>query len=171
MEDDSPEVETKAKPSQIPSWVSLGFALGALFVMALPRHSAPDAPEPVAPEPALKAVTPSRVSTIEAVFSDWGKYAQWNGSLTEVGLWNPETRSYSDLFEVVKVGDSLYFRSIPALTRPVAKTEAPIECPLEFAEAGHAESFSMDKRDVGALTKSFQETFGPTELPKSLPAK
>ena len=116
-------------------------------------------------------MTPSRVSTIEAVFSDWGKFALWSGAVTEVGLWNPETRSYSDFFEVVKVGDSLYFRSIPSLTRPVAKTEAPTECPLEFAEAGRAETFSMDKRDVGALTRSFQETFGPTELPKSLPPK
>jgi hypothetical protein len=171
MEDDSPEVETKAKPSQIPSWVSLGFALGALFVIALPRHSGPDAPEPAPPEPVLRAVTPSRVSTIEAVFSDWGKFAQWNGSMTEIGLWNPETKSYSDFFEVVRMGDALYFRSIPGLTRAVTKTEAPIECPLEFAEAGHGETFGLGKGDVGALTKSFQETFGPTELPKSVPSK
>jgi hypothetical protein len=171
MEEESPELEIKAKPSQIPSWVSLGFALGALFVMALPRHSGPDMPEAVPPEPVLRAVTPSRVSTIEAVFADWGKYALWSGAVTEVGLWNPETKSYSDFFEVVKVGDNLFFRSIPSLTRPVAKVEAPVECPLEFAEAGPVEIFTMGRRDVGALTKSFQETFGPTELPKSQPAK
>jgi hypothetical protein len=171
MEEDSPSTELKAKPSQIPSWVSLGFALGALFVMALPRRSEPETVGVPTPVPELKAVTPLRVSTIEAVFSDWGHYAQWNGATTQVGLWNPETKSYSDFFEVIRMGDSTYFRSIPALTAPVAKLDLPLECPLEFIEGPRTDTVDTElRKDMGAISKSIRETFGPTELPKTAPA-
>jgi hypothetical protein len=167
MDEESPSPETKTKPSQVPSWVSLGFALGALFVMALPKRP-PDLPVPSAPEqPVVKAAPQSRISTIEAVFSDWGHLAQWTGSTTQVGLWDPASRSYADFFEVLRVGDALYFRSIPALTRPPLKQGIPLECPLEFAEAGRNDSVQAEERaDMGALSKSIRESFGPTELPK-----
>jgi hypothetical protein len=167
MEEESASPEPKAKPSQVPSWVSLGFALGALFVMALPKRS----PEPAAPSPVeapvIKAAPQSRISTIEAVFSDWGRYAQWTGSTTQVGLWDPGTRSYADFFEIMRVGDALYFRSIPALTRPPLKQGIPLECPIEFAEAGRNDAVQAEeKADMGAISKSIRESFGPTELPK-----
>jgi hypothetical protein len=166
-ESPSTEAEAKGKPSQVPSWVTLGFALGALFVMALPKH-APDIPVPSAPEPpAVKAAPQARVTTIEAVFNDWGHLAQWTGSTTQVGLWDPGSRSFADFFEVLRVGDALYFRSIPALTRPPLKQGIPQECPLEFAEAGRNDAVQAEERaDMGAISKSIRESFGPTELPK-----
>ena len=170
MDEDPPAPEAKSKPSQIPSWVTLGFALGALFVMALPRRG-PEAPEVAAPTPVLKAVAPSRVSTIEAVFADWGRFAQWNGSTTQVGMWNPETKSYSDFFEVLRMGDALYFRSIPALSAPVAKVEVPPECPLEFAEPSRSDAAQAEeRRDIGAISKGIRDSFGPTELPRTAPS-
>jgi hypothetical protein len=167
MDEESPSTEAKEKPSQIPSWVSLGFALGALFVMALPKR-APEATAPAPEEPpVVKAAPQARISTIEAVFSDWGHLAQWTGSTTQVGLWDPGTRSYADFFEVLRVGDALYFRSIPSLTRPPLRLGIPPECPLEFAEAGHYDAVQAEeKADMGAISKSIRDSFGPTELPK-----
>ncbi|HZZ20773.1 MAG TPA: hypothetical protein VFE25_15470 [Opitutaceae bacterium] len=170
MDDDSPSPEPKGRPSQIPSWVSLGFALGALFVMALPRRSEPEVQAAPTPVPELRATAPVRVSTIEAVFSDWGRFAQWNGPTTQVGLWNTETKSYSDFFEVIRMGEALYFRSIPSLTAPVAKLELPQACPLEFAEAGRADPQAEERRDIGAISKGIRDSFGPTELPKTAPS-
>jgi hypothetical protein len=167
MDEDSPAPEAKEKPSQVPSWVTLGFALGALFVMALPKRPPDAVAQAPAELPALKAAAPPRLTTIEAVFADWGKYAQWSGAVTEVGLWNPETKSYSDYFEVLKTGNGLYFRSIPALMTPVVNHGIPTECPLEFAEAAHAEAFGTEeKADMNAISQSINESFGPAELPK-----
>jgi hypothetical protein len=173
MDEESQVPEAKSKPSQVPSWVTLGFALGALFVMALPKPAPIERVEQAPPEPAaFKAAVPSRVTTIEAVFSDWGRYAQWSGAVTQVGLWNADTRSYSDFYEVLKMGDVLFFRSIPALSGPVVSQGIPVECPLEFAQSIRADPAEIQKKaNLGALSKSIRETFGPTELPKPASAK
>jgi hypothetical protein len=138
MDDDSP-TPAPAKPSQVPSWVTLGFVLGALFVWALPGHPENEAasrpPEAVAAKPSAAPAAP-RITTIEAVFAAWGKYAVWSDDTTEVALWNSETMNFSDCFEVVRVGDEVYFRSIPRLTRPVLThgIEEKSALPLEFTE-------------------------------------
>jgi hypothetical protein len=125
-----------AKPSPIPSWVTLGFVLGALFVLALPRRSA-DAPEghpaAAAPKPQAPAA-PATLATIDAVFQAWGGGAVWSDGTTEVALWSPETKSYSDFYEVVKVDGEFYYRPIPALTRPILTHGIPENSPLEFTE-------------------------------------
>jgi hypothetical protein len=127
-----------AKPSQIPSWVTLGFVLGALFVLAWPR-GAPDAPEArpaveSAPtKPPAFAAAPT-IGTIDAVFQAWGGGAVWSDGTTEVALWSPETKSYSDCYEVVDVNGDYYYRPIPALTRPILTHGVPENSPLEFTE-------------------------------------
>jgi hypothetical protein len=123
-----------SKPSQIPSWVSLGFVLGAGFVLALPRRAAPSAPAPAEPPPVVKYAEAPHLSTIEAVFAAWGKYAVWDNDITEVGLWNSDTKDFSDLFEVLRVGDACYFRSIPHFTRPLLTHGVKSGSPLEFTE-------------------------------------
>jgi hypothetical protein len=138
MDDDSPPSAT-GKPSQVPSWVTLGFVLGALFVWALPRHEGEDPaahPAEAAPAKPSPPPAPPRITTIEAVFDAWGKYAVWNDDTTEVALWNSETMNFSDCFEVVRVGDNHYFRSIPRLTRPVLThgIDEKSALPLEFTE-------------------------------------
>ena len=108
-----------SKPSQIPSWVMLGFVLGAAFVLALPRRrEAPASPPSEAgePAPAIKYVVAPHLTTIEAVFAEWGKYAVWDNDVTEVALWNADSKEFSDFYEVVRIGDATYFRSIPRLT-------------------------------------------------------
>ncbi len=140
MEDESEpnyQAETRPKMSLTPSWIMLGFVLGALFVAALPSF------EKEVPPPALPLVrspeptTPKlgQITTIEAVFAAWGEHAVWSDDVTEVSLWSTETNRYDDSYEVRRVGDRYYFRSLPRLTRRVIKRGKPVpECPLLFTE-------------------------------------
>jgi hypothetical protein len=143
MDDDEPKPEKQypvsaSKMSKTPSWIMLGFLLGAVFVAALPprKKSAPpettvfksvEPPRPTAPR------EPSQLTTIEAVFEMFGKHAVWSDDVTEVALWNDRDKAYSDCFEVRRFGDVHYFRSIPHLTRRIIARGKP-ESPLLFTE-------------------------------------
>lgn len=145
MDDDPPPPEkaypvATAKMSKTPSWIMLGFVLGAAFVAALP----PLKRKPAAPPPDIRAVPPPApaaarepqpLMTIEAVFADWGRHASWSDDVTEVALWNSRDKDYTDFYEVRRVGGVLYFRSIPKLTRRiVARGKHVAESPLQFTE-------------------------------------
>ncbi|MSU69525.1 MAG: hypothetical protein EXS39_01865 [Opitutaceae bacterium] len=124
-----------SKLSKTPSWVTLGFLLGALFVWFLPH--APQAPLVVAIEkpPAPSGPpAPPRLMAIEAVFAEWGNNAVWENGVTEVALWSPETRKHTDYFEVMRSGDTAYFRSISRLTRPLLTHGVVANAPLQFTE-------------------------------------
>ena len=146
--DDTPSAP--AKPTQTPSWVMLGFVVGVLFMLALPRRepvpaaapgidearrqlAAAVAPAPAAPAPPLR--------TIDAVFAAWGKYAKWDSDTTEVALWNSGTKDYSDCYEVLRLGDAYFFRQIPRLTRPVLRHGVPEvqSAPLQYTETAAQE--------------------------------
>lgn len=143
MDDDAPPPEkdyplSPAKLSKTPSWVMLGFVVGALFVYALPSREKkvePDASrrvEFVAP-PAPRAAQP--LTIIEAVFAAEEQFAVWSDDTTEVALWNSRDRAFSDFYEVRRIGDARYFRSIPALTRRIIQHGKPRpESPLQFTE-------------------------------------
>jgi hypothetical protein len=53
---------------------------------------------------------------------------------TEVALWSPDTKSFSDCYEVVKVDGENYFRPITSLTRPVLTHGVVENSPLQFTE-------------------------------------
>lgn len=136
--DESEEVHppAAAKLSKTPSWVMLGFLLGVLFVLFLPRQAPPPALGPAtAPTPASRPPpTVERALFFEGVFAEWSKYAVWENDLTEVGFWNADTKSFSDRFEVLRSGDRVYFRSIANFTRPVLTHGVPDNSPLQFTE-------------------------------------
>jgi hypothetical protein len=149
MDDDGREKDERpvspAKLSRTPSWVMLGFVLGALFVWMHPRDPEPAATpprlaaEPAPAEPAAlveRRIALTTLSTIEAVFESWGDRAVWDHDATEVALWNGGTKSYSEFYEVRRSGGVNYFRSIPKLTRRILShgKPAPAECPLQFTE-------------------------------------
>ncbi|MBI4626324.1 MAG: hypothetical protein HY736_24285 [Verrucomicrobia bacterium] len=142
MDDDSDLSRPPAQPklSMTPSWVMLGFVLGALFVFALqPRENKSASPAPAPPaQPAAPAppLPPPRLTTIEAVFADWGAFALWDNDTTEVALWNTDQRGYTDFHEVRRAGGTLYFRTIPRLTRRIVNRGKPLpeSCPLQFTE-------------------------------------
>jgi hypothetical protein len=128
-------VETK-RPSMTPSWVMLGFAAGVLFMWLL-RATVEETAEPVAPAiepPPARVSTPPKPMEIEAVFEQYGEYARWANDLTEVVLWNRGAQEIIDRFEVRRVGDSLYFRTIPRLTRRVLDHGVPDNLPIQFTE-------------------------------------
>lgn len=131
---DEPESERLPSPARLsktPSWITLGFVLGALFVFALPREE--HKPEPVRPPPPVKLERPT-LTEIEAVFADWGEGAVWENDLTEVALWDRDRKSYSLFYEVLRSGDNYYFRSIPNLNRPLLTEGVRPNSPLLFTE-------------------------------------
>ncbi len=118
--------------SKTPSWITLGFVLGAIFVLLLPSPEK-QAPPPGPPPQTVRLERP-KLTDIEAVFAQWHQYAVWKNDLTEVALWDTETHSYSIFYEVLRNGDVYYFRSIPRLTRPVLTRGIDPRSPLEFTE-------------------------------------
>jgi hypothetical protein len=138
MDDEAPLPPPATKPSLAFSWATLGFILGALFVIALPpRHREPPAlnPEP-APVPVEKKLPPLRLLTIEAVFESWGQYAVWNGDVTEVAMYDPDTHDFTACYQVVRSpnGGAYFFRSIARLTQPVLTHGVPGDSPLRYTE-------------------------------------
>ena len=168
MDDETPVSRPAAKPSQAPSWAMLGFALGALFVLALPRRQT--APErPAVPRPAPVALSPARMTTIEAVFALWGKYAVWDRDVTQVALWNSDTGGYTDRFEVVRLSDGTYFRSIPRLSRPILTHGVPADSPLEFTETDEQRQQWL-KENAEASWRALRDTLpAPLAPPKPTP--
>ncbi len=175
MEDDEPENRRRRSPppmSKTPSWVMLGFLLGAAFVWAFQRGRE----KPAAAAPGLltswsKAVSvgPSPLTTIEAVFAEWGGRAVWDNDLTEVALWRTETAAFSEFYEVKRVGEALYFRSIPKLTRPIIRHGPPLprESPLQFTEteAQYREWFEHGRFERAAEATVQPSLFGPALIP------
>jgi len=149
-----PEDQTEAPPSRIslsrtPSWIMLGFLAGALFVWQLDKTREP-APEPPTVTPMVRPPAPTPLPpepmAIEAVFSAYEEYAVWQNDRTEVVLLNPGTGTVIDRFEVLRVGDQYYFRTIPALTRPYLDHGVPDNLPIRFTET--AESRQRWLQDV-----------------------
>lgn len=137
MEDlDESSSTSRPKPSTIPSWVTLGFILGALFVWALPRSKEPLTPAPP-PEfrspPTSVVATPPRQSDVEALFSKWGpRYALWADDVTYVCMYDQASGTFRDCFEVVRRGDTLYFRTVERPGNLRARDDVPVDSPLEF---------------------------------------
>jgi hypothetical protein len=140
MDDDTPtesQPPRPAKMSMTPSWVMLGFVLGAFFVWALPEaEKTPPSPQPApvqrAPEQTMLAARLPRLTDVEAVFAQWDRYAIWDNDATEVAYWSEDTNSFSNFFEVLRMGDRLFFRSIPKLTRPLIKRGVEAHSPFLF---------------------------------------
>lgn len=169
-EDASPPPSSEL--SKVPSWILLGFVLGALFVFLLRKKpdalalsgeggAAASVPELAryekperevvasarlsmsgagaedrlpSPTVAPAAATPHRLDygAIEALWVRYERHAVWDDQLTEVAFWNPSTQSYSDCFEVLRQGESVFFRPIPRLTRPVVERGLGSGSPIQF---------------------------------------
>jgi hypothetical protein len=171
MDEDTPAKPVSGKPSQIPSWVTLGFVLGALFVLALPKRTPHAAPVPVVQEASARAdigAEPPKMTTIEAVFAAWDKYAVWSNDTTEVALWDAGLKSFSDCYEVVRSGTEYFFRSIPSLTRPVLTHGVVENSPLVFTETAQQRSDWLDevhKENWKALAEGAHDALAPSQAP------
>jgi hypothetical protein len=136
--DETPEPRppSPAGLSKTPSWITLGFMLGVLFVWALEhRGGAPaDQPSLASPSETVVKLERPRLTEIEAVFAQWGDAAVWDRDLAEVALWDADRKAYSIFYEVLRRDGHFYFRSIPRLTRPILTRGARTESPLLFTE-------------------------------------
>jgi len=153
-----------AKMSKTPSWITVGFLLGVLFMWALPTREKPSAraepTEQVAPPPATPR-PPPQLTTIEAVFEQGQKHAVWSDGTTEVAFWNPQERAFTDFYEVRRYGnDTYYFRTISELTRRIINHGKPLpESPLQFTET---EEQYQEWRKYGRVERSPDVDFRPS---------
>ncbi len=175
--DDTPRAKEyplpKGRLSKTPSWIMLGFVLGALFVLALPplRKKAAPPPETLRleitqprPPPA-----PKPLSEIEAVFAVWGKHATWSDDLTEVALWNSQERAFTHFYEVRRIDDVCYFRTIPALTRRLVTHGKPLpESPLQFTET---EEQYREWLEHGRVERRVEQPARPPSAPAIPPVR
>ncbi len=158
MDESEPRPPSPSQLSKIPSWISLGFVLGALFVWALPAPeveapASASATAPAAEPPPVLTVPvrsgPAPLSDIEAVFEVWGRYAIWYNDLSEVALWDTDTKAYSRYYEVLRNGNTYYFRTIDRLTRPILTHGVLVESPLQYTETeAMREEWLREKREV-----------------------
>lgn len=132
--DETPPVP-RSRLSKTPSWISLGFILGALFVWSLPRDNqvVNGAITAELPTQTVQLDRP-KLTEVEAVFSEWERFAVWKNGITQIAMWDTEKHTYSINYEVLRHTGNFYFRSIPQLTRPVLTRGVPADAPLQFAE-------------------------------------
>jgi len=173
MADEDPSHETRSAPSadklsKTPSWIMLGFILGAVFVAALPPWRQPPAPA-AAPVPALEPARPSAprepapLTTIEAVFAEWQRHAVWSDDTTEVALWNIRDKAFTDFYEVRRYGEALYFRTLPKLTRRIITHGKPLAgAPLQFTET---EEQYQEWREHGRTERPAAQDLRPAAPP------
>jgi len=177
MDDDEQRPRKKypvsiAKLSKTPSWIMLGFVLGALFVIALPplTEDTPAAAPAPAAEPPRAAPPAPQLTTIEAVFEDprWRDYIVWANDTTEVALWNNQARDFIDFYEARRVGGVNYFRSLTSLTRPIIKPREPLpaDCPLRFTAPPAEDVFRDASRRAGREWRPAPQTLPSIELPR-----
>ena len=171
MDDHESKPVSHQSLSKTPSWISFGFVLGALFVWLLPQPEPQVIEVPVKSETALPLVatrTRPDFSQLEAVFDGWGRYAVWENDLTEVALWDIETKQYSRFYEVLRNGDVFYFRSITGLTRPVLTHGVKVNAPLLFTEPEASRQEWLKQHDEATwneITKSIRKIAPPKPMP------
>lgn len=154
-----------SKLSKTPSWIMLGFVLGALTVVTFPRKEPePPAPARIAPAPRALSATPPTVERavfFEGVFAEWSKYAVWENDVTEVAFWSAETKAFSDRFEVYRTGDRNYFRSIARFTRPLLTHGVPENSPLQFTETQAARDEWLRESKAEQVRQFLDAPVGP----------
>jgi len=172
------------KLSKTPSWIMLGFVIGAAAVLSLPRS-----PEvvyvPVSDESLLPTALAHQsplvaepqqepdFTIVEAVFSEWQNYAVWDGDVTEIALWDSEVGRYARFYEVLRAPASsaggaitFYYRSIPVLTRPVLTHGVSASAPLLFTEPDALRQAWLRQHDEAtwsAIQESIRNLSAPRE--------
>ncbi|MCC6414598.1 MAG: hypothetical protein IT582_01640 [Opitutaceae bacterium] len=167
MDADEPKPPPPSRLSKTPSWLMLGFVLGAGFVWLLPRPGPRIIEVPVkdnTPPPLIALSTKPDLSELEAVWNDWQQYAVWDNDRTEVAMWDAAVGKYARFYEVLRVDGVFYFRSIPTLTRPVLTHGVSTSAPLLFTEPdGRREEWlrQHDEETWKAIQNSIKQRTSP----------
>jgi hypothetical protein len=145
---DTSERPRKESLSTTPSWLMLGFLIGAVTMYSSYERLFQKAPaEPVAPAVRVEVqrVVVPPVPDVEAIFLRYQDNAVWENDLTEVALWNPTSERFSELYEVLRTEDHYFFRSITTLTRPVAEYADEESVPIRFTESEAQRAKRLEK--------------------------
>lgn len=175
FEDDEEEEEKvdRKNLSQVPSWLMVGF-LGGVITMWLFRSPSPEtAPAPAAAEPTVAvavetvpkeetAAAEASLAFAEAIFDTYRDWGFWTDDKTEIALWNTETMSFSDHFEVIRTLEGDYFRSISEFSRLPLPGYGPPNSPILFTETTEQRYKREIRLNPDALPK--REKPGPVEL-------
>lgn len=136
------------KPSQVPSWIMVGFALGILTMWALDNGEDATEPAPAAVvEPPAETTTPGiptenplaregkpSIEVVQDLFAGLRNWAFWTDDRTEIAVWNSTTLSFSDHFEIIRRPEADYFRAIPGFSRLPIEGYGPENSPILFTE-------------------------------------
>lgn len=175
FEDDEEEEEKvdRKSLSQVPSWLMVGFLAGVV-TMWLFRSPAPEpspAPQPAEPLSAI-AVDPqpepetatgeASLAFVEAIFDTYRDWVFWTDDKTQVAVWNTDTMSFSDRFEVIRTLEGDYFRPISEFTRLPLPGYGPPNSPILFTETTEQRYKREIRLHPDALPK--REKPGPVEL-------
>ncbi len=136
IEPRKPHPPSPARMSKVPSWISVGFVLGALVGWTLREPKPVPPPPPKVIEVVKFEPRPNQVPTVEALFEKWRHLAAWrDDDTTEIAVWNPDSKEFTEAYEVKRVGDDFYFRSLPHLTRKLINygEKLPADAPIRFA--------------------------------------
>jgi len=173
MEETESRTPSPNSLSKTPSWILIGFVLGALFVWFLPKPAPEVIEVPVrdtTPPSLVANLTKPDFSEVEAVFSEWESYAVWFNDTTEVALWDIETNQYSRFYEILRSGNEYYYRSIARLTRPVLTHGVSVNAPLLFTETEKQRTEWLKQTDAAtwnSITDSIRDmTSGSPDKPK-----
>lgn len=142
-EDDLPPTP-KEKLSRTPSWIMVGFVIGCVFAYVAnrevekrrspaPRSEPAAQSAPVAPPETPPSMRLSQ-NEVDAIFRQVFENAVWENDLTQIAVWNPLTKKFSDLVEVMRSGEYFYYRPLTKLTRPLITAEAESGVLVLFTE-------------------------------------
>lgn len=147
------------KSSLVSLWLTLGFSAGLAFGWLAFRSEPPRVPPAKAPSIATasdRAEVPIDAGTLRAaerIFARWGGYAVWEDDVTEVAVWDQRRKRHGDFYEVRRHGGKFYFRSLPALTRPILDHGVNAALPLAFTEPQWSrDQFYRDHPDYDPAT-------------------
>ena len=152
MADPNVSASARASLSHVPSWILIGFGLGALTVWGF--LSRPEPPPPVTPPaadvdataatPLASPATPRRnpaaltdrpsLQVVEALFEQHRAWAFWDNGATQIALWNGATGAFTDFFEIRRTEEGTYYRTLDALTWWPIEYYGPDNAPIRFTE-------------------------------------
>jgi|GEM_PF-850685 len=178
------------KPSQIPSWIMVGFVIGLLTMWAFQSGGSDGAEsetEPQVAAPAAAAVETAEevqgasnplaredqpsIELVAALFDQFREYAFWHNDRTEIGVWNGKTLAFSDRFEVLVRGEQAFFRPIENFSRLPLAGYGPDDSPILFTEtaAQRAERYFRANPELAPDADSREPVeFGELPLPPEL---
>jgi hypothetical protein len=157
MNDD--ETPAAKKPSQVPSWIMVGFLVGVvttwLFQSQRDDEVTETAPVVEAPAPESEASAapegPFSPQVVAAIFETHRDWVFWTDDKTEIAVWNGDDMAFSDHYEVIRTLEGDYFRPIDRFSRLPLPGYGPENSPILFTETAEQRARRERAHNPGAV--------------------